>query len=135
MRTVYGNQQRFETTYFKKFPGYYVTGDGEVKQRPLLAGDNGSSFTTGFQLLIVDVFWVWFGLVCPPGCRRDKDGYYWITGRIDDMLNVSGTSPQSIQQVAAVLLREESLLLFGPLAQFQATNQVKNVFILVLLLS
>lgn len=24
------------------------------------------------------------------GCRRDKDGYYWITGRIDDMLNVSG---------------------------------------------
>uniref|UniRef100_A0A8C4GPS7 Propionate--CoA ligase n=1 Tax=Dicentrarchus labrax TaxID=13489 RepID=A0A8C4GPS7_DICLA len=31
MRTVYGNQQRFETTYFKKFPGYYVTGDGESK--------------------------------------------------------------------------------------------------------
>lgn len=29
MRTVYGNHQRFETTYFKKFPGYYVTGDGE----------------------------------------------------------------------------------------------------------
>ncbi|KAK2520862.1 Acss2 [Columba guinea] len=51
MRTLYGNHQQFETTYFKKFPGYYVTGDG---------------------------------------CRRDKDGYYWITGRIDDMLNVSG---------------------------------------------
>ncbi|XP_067410612.1 acetyl-coenzyme A synthetase, cytoplasmic isoform X2 [Emydura macquarii macquarii] len=51
MRTVYRNHQRFETTYFKKFPGYYVTGDG---------------------------------------CKRDKDGYYWITGRIDDMLNVSG---------------------------------------------
>lgn len=51
MRTVYGNHERFEATYFKKFPGYYVTGDG---------------------------------------CRRDKDGYYWITGRIDDMLNVSG---------------------------------------------
>lgn len=29
MRTVYGNHQRFETIYFKKFPGYYVTGDGE----------------------------------------------------------------------------------------------------------
>uniref|UniRef100_A0A8C7V730 Propionate--CoA ligase n=1 Tax=Oncorhynchus mykiss TaxID=8022 RepID=A0A8C7V730_ONCMY len=51
MRTVYGNHQRFETTYFQKFPGYYVTGDG---------------------------------------CHRDKDGYYWITGRMDDMLNVSG---------------------------------------------
>lgn len=31
MRTVYGNHQRFETTYFKKFPGYYVTGDGETR--------------------------------------------------------------------------------------------------------
>lgn len=51
MRTVYKNHERFENTYFKKFPGFYVTGDG---------------------------------------CRRDKDGYYWITGRIDDMLNVSG---------------------------------------------
>ncbi|XP_028308304.1 acetyl-coenzyme A synthetase, cytoplasmic-like isoform X2 [Gouania willdenowi] len=51
MRSVYGNHSRFESTYFKKFPGYYVTADG---------------------------------------CRRDKDGYYWITGRIDDMLNVSG---------------------------------------------
>jgi len=24
------------------------------------------------------------------GCKRDKDGYYWITGRVDDVLNVSG---------------------------------------------
>lgn len=24
------------------------------------------------------------------GCRRDNDGYYWITGRVDDVLNVSG---------------------------------------------
>ncbi|KAI8469721.1 MAG: acetyl-coenzyme A synthetase [Monoraphidium minutum] len=24
------------------------------------------------------------------GCRRDDDGYYWITGRVDDVLNVSG---------------------------------------------
>ncbi|KAG7264341.1 hypothetical protein CRUP_020866 [Coryphaenoides rupestris] len=51
MRSLYGDHRRFESTYFNKFPGYYVTGDG---------------------------------------CRRDKDGYYWITGRIDDMLNVSG---------------------------------------------
>lgn len=51
MRTVYQNHERFETTYFKKFPGYYCTGDG---------------------------------------ARRDEDGYIWITGRIDDMVNVSG---------------------------------------------
>ena len=24
------------------------------------------------------------------GCRRDEDGYYWIAGRVDDVLNVSG---------------------------------------------
>ena len=24
------------------------------------------------------------------GCYRDKDGYYWITGRVDDVLNISG---------------------------------------------
>uniref|UniRef100_A0A4W3J0F6 Acetyl-coenzyme A synthetase n=1 Tax=Callorhinchus milii TaxID=7868 RepID=A0A4W3J0F6_CALMI len=51
MRTVYGDSERYESVYFKKFPGLYVTGDG---------------------------------------CRRDRDGYYWITGRIDDMMNVSG---------------------------------------------
>ena len=51
MRTVYGDHGRFEGTYFKRFPGYYMTGDG---------------------------------------AKRDKDGYIWITGRIDDMLNCSG---------------------------------------------
>lgn len=24
------------------------------------------------------------------GCRRDKDGYFWLTGRVDDVINVSG---------------------------------------------
>merc|ERR1711962_1241058 len=51
MRTVFNDHERFETTYFKKFPGYYCTGDG---------------------------------------AKRDEDGYLWITGRIDDMVNVSG---------------------------------------------
>ncbi|KFP62341.1 Acetyl-coenzyme A synthetase, cytoplasmic, partial [Cariama cristata] len=64
MRTLYGNHQQFETTYFKKFPGYYVTGDG---------------------------------------CRRDKDGYYWITGRIDDMLNVSGHLLSTAEVESALL--------------------------------
>ncbi|KAE8655525.1 Acetyl-coenzyme A synthetase [Hibiscus syriacus] len=50
-RTLYGDHERYETTYFKPFPGYYFTGDG---------------------------------------CRRDKDGYHWLTGRVDDVINVSG---------------------------------------------
>uniref|UniRef100_A0A8C9SRX5 Acetyl-coenzyme A synthetase, cytoplasmic n=1 Tax=Scleropages formosus TaxID=113540 RepID=A0A8C9SRX5_SCLFO len=37
MRTVYGNQERFENTYFKKFPGFYVTGDGKFHWRHLLS--------------------------------------------------------------------------------------------------
>ncbi|XP_051961611.1 acetyl-coenzyme A synthetase, cytoplasmic-like isoform X2 [Xyrauchen texanus] len=69
MRTVYGNHLRFETTYFKKFPGYYITGDG---------------------------------------CRRDKDGYYWITGRIDDMLNVSGHL-LSTAEVESALVEHEAV--------------------------
>ncbi|NXO00694.1 ACSA protein, partial [Rhinopomastus cyanomelas] len=64
MRSLYGNHQHFETTYFKKFPGYYVTGDG---------------------------------------CKRDKDGYYWITGRIDDMLNVSGHLLSTAEVESALL--------------------------------
>ncbi|KAI3374757.1 hypothetical protein L3Q82_021315, partial [Scortum barcoo] len=63
MRSVYRNHERFENTYFKKFPGFYVTGDG---------------------------------------CKRDKDGYYWITGRIDDMLNVSGHLMSTAEVEAAL---------------------------------
>jgi acetyl-CoA synthetase len=51
MRTVYGDPERFFSTYFSTYPGKYFTGDG---------------------------------------CRRDEDGYYWITGRVDDVINVSG---------------------------------------------
>mmetsp|Transcript_12752 Transcript_12752/g.33270 ORF Transcript_12752/g.33270 Transcript_12752/m.33270 type:complete len:527 (+) Transcript_12752:2-1582(+) len=50
-RSVYGDHQRYLTTYLKPYPNYYFTGDG---------------------------------------CRRDEDGYIWITGRVDDVLNVSG---------------------------------------------
>jgi len=51
MRTVWGDHERFEKTYFSDYEGYYFSGDG---------------------------------------CRRDADGDYWITGRVDDVINVSG---------------------------------------------
>ncbi len=50
-RTIYGDHERFEQTYFSAYKNMYFTGDG---------------------------------------CRRDADGYYWITGRVDDVINVSG---------------------------------------------
>jgi len=51
MRTVWGDHERFQKTYFNDYHGYYFAGDG---------------------------------------CRRDEDGDYWITGRVDDVINVSG---------------------------------------------
>ncbi|OIM99488.1 acetate--CoA ligase [Idiomarina sp. MD25a] len=51
MRTLWGDHERFEQTYFSTYKNVYFTGDG---------------------------------------AKRDADGYYWITGRVDDVLNVSG---------------------------------------------
>ncbi|MGB7319012.1 MAG: acetate--CoA ligase [Planktotalea sp.] len=51
MRTVWGDHERFQKTYFADYKGYYFTGDG---------------------------------------AKRDADGDYWITGRVDDVINVSG---------------------------------------------
>jgi acetyl-CoA synthetase len=46
-------------------------------------GDHGRFFETYFK--------AYRGLYFTgDGCRRDADGYYWITGRVDDVINVSG---------------------------------------------
>ena len=50
-RTVYGDPERYEKTYFADVPGCYFTGDG---------------------------------------ARQDADGYFWLMGRVDDVINVSG---------------------------------------------
>ena len=50
-RTVYGDSERYEKTYWSDVPGCYFTGDG---------------------------------------ARQDADGYYWLMGRVDDVINVSG---------------------------------------------
>lgn len=41
------------------------------------------------------------------GCRRDKDGYYWITGRIDDVLNVSGHRLGTAEIESALMEHDE----------------------------
>jgi acetyl-CoA synthetase len=50
-RTVYGDPERYQKTYWSDVEGCYFTGDG---------------------------------------ARKDADGYYWLMGRVDDVLNVSG---------------------------------------------
>jgi len=38
------------------------------------------------------------------GCRRDADGYYWITGRVDDVINVSGHRMGTAEVESALVL-------------------------------
>jgi acetyl-CoA synthetase len=67
MRTVWGDHERFEKTYFSDYKGFYFTGDG---------------------------------------CRRDADGYYWITGRVDDVINVSGHRMGTAEVESALVAHE-----------------------------
>ena len=51
LRTIYGDDERYRSTYWSRFPGRYFAGDG---------------------------------------AKLDEDGYWWILGRVDDVLNVAG---------------------------------------------
>ena len=51
LRGIYGDPERYEQTYWSRYPGRYFPGDG---------------------------------------CKRDDEGYYWLLGRVDDVMNVSG---------------------------------------------
>ncbi|HEY2009339.1 MAG TPA: acetate--CoA ligase [Rhizomicrobium sp.] len=41
------------------------------------------------------------------GCRRDDDGYYWITGRVDDVINVSGHRMGTAEVESALVLHKD----------------------------
>ena len=41
------------------------------------------------------------------GCRRDEDGYYWITGRVDDIINVSGHRMGTAEVESALVAHEK----------------------------
>ncbi|MGP1353441.1 MAG: acetate--CoA ligase [Parasphingopyxis sp.] len=41
------------------------------------------------------------------GCRRDEDGYYWITGRVDDVINVSGHRMGTAEVESALVLHRD----------------------------
>ena len=58
------------------------------------------------------------------GCRRDEDGFYWITGRVDDVLNISGhrigTAEVESAIVAAESTAEAAVVGFPPEIKGQA---------------
>ena len=64
LRGIWGDEQRFRETYWDRFPGMYMAGDG---------------------------------------VRRDEDGYYWIMGRVDDVLNVSGHRLSTMEVESALV--------------------------------
>jgi len=68
MRTVFGDHERFQQTYFSDYKGYYFTGDG---------------------------------------AKRDEDGDYWITGRVDDVINVSGHRMGTAEVESALVAHEK----------------------------
>jgi len=80
LRTLYGDQERYNSVYWSRFPGVYLAGDV---------------------------------------ARKDEDGYFWIQGRSDDVVNVSGhrigtaeiesslVSHQAVAEAAAVGIPHE----------------------------
>jgi acetyl-CoA synthetase len=64
MRTIYGDDERYKTTYWSHIPGVYFTADG---------------------------------------ARQDDDGYLWIMGRVDDVLNVSGHRLSTMEVESALV--------------------------------
>ncbi len=63
--------------------GSLVINDSWPGQMRTVWGDHARFFQTYFTTYPGTYF-------TGDGCRRDDDGYYWITGRIDDVINVSG---------------------------------------------
>ncbi|MCA1734548.1 MAG: acetate--CoA ligase [Actinobacteria bacterium] len=63
-RTIYGDPDRFEATYWSRFPGRYFPGDG---------------------------------------AKRDTDGYFWLLGRVDDIMLVAGHNISTTEVESALV--------------------------------
>jgi acetyl-CoA synthetase len=64
LRTLYGDHERFKSTYFSTIPGCYFAGDG---------------------------------------ARKDEDGFTWVMGRVDDVLNVAGHRLSTMEVESALV--------------------------------
>jgi acetyl-CoA synthetase len=66
-RTIYGDHDRYQQTYFSQYPGMYFTGDG---------------------------------------CLVDEEGYHFLQGRVDDVINISGHRIGTAEIESAMTLHE-----------------------------
>ena len=77
--------------------GNLVIADSWPGQARTLWGDHDRFFQTYFTTYAGKYF-------TGDGCRRDADGYYWITGRVDDVINVSGHRMGTAEVESALVL-------------------------------
>jgi acetyl-CoA synthetase len=80
--------------------GCLVITDSWPGQMRTVWGDHDRFFQTYFTTFPGKYF-------TGDGCRRDADGYYWITGRIDDVINVSGHRMGTAEVESALVAHDE----------------------------
>jgi len=79
--------------------GNLVITDGWPGQMRTVHGDHERFLETYFSTYPGKYF-------TGDGCRRDADGYYWITGRVDDVINVSGHRLGTAEVESALVLHD-----------------------------
>lgn len=92
-RTVWGDHKRYMDTYLNQYKGYYVS----------------KSCTIGSSKLLLKKEQQFTG----DGAGRDHEGYYWIRGRVDDVVNVSGHRLSTAEIEAALIEHREFRFLRG----------------------
>ena len=80
--------------------GNLVIADSWPGQMRTIFGDHARFETTYFATYPGKYF-------TGDGCRRDDDGYYWITGRVDDVINVSGHRMGTAEVESALVAHEK----------------------------
>jgi acetyl-CoA synthetase len=92
LRGIYGDPERYKSTYWSRFPGMYFAGDG---------------------------------------AKRDEDGYFWLLGRVDDVMNVSGHRLSTTEIESALVSHPavaEAAVVGGP---DSVTGEAINCFVIL----
>ncbi len=80
--------------------GVLAIKDSWPGQMRTIWGDHARFISTYFEMFKGYYF-------AGDGCRRDEDGYYWITGRVDDVINVSGHRMGTAEVESALVAHEK----------------------------
>lgn len=108
-RTVWGAHQRYMEAYLNTYKGYYVSCSPDIWKS--VESSNPVCQFTG------------------DGAARDQDGFYWIKGRMDDVLNVSGHRI-STAEIEAALVEHHAVAESAVVgSEDELTGQAINIFV------